>query len=201
MATFDYYSRLFGKPGGRPTATPGTIMRPVAQPGTAPATVAPGGAIRSPELEGLKHSPYSQFMQGLSRPIPYNNLQQQRYNIARGQIQGGTRTALEQMKTFMGGRGFRAGEAGIADAPLTGVATRGQELLSRASTEIATSEAERKQQIDMMNLQRMMGGAQLGLAGEEGIQNRLLQYLALLSGTEQQRWEPYWSGVTSAYGG
>jgi len=192
--TFDYYDQLFGKTGGRPLTTPGMVTGQVQRPET---TSTP----TSPELAGMEKSPYSQFLAGLGQPIPFEGRYQQRYNIARGQIQGGTRTALEQMKTFMGGKGFRAGESGYADVPLERIATGGAERLSRAGLQIGESEAERKQAYDMMNLQRMIGGGQLGLAGEEGIQNRLLQYLALLSGTEQQRWQPYWGAAGQTYAG
>ena len=194
MQAFDYYSELYKKPSGRPITAPGTITGQVPRPG-APTTP------QAPELEGMKHSPYSGFMQMLSKQIPFEGRYQQRFNLARGGIQSGTRTALEQMKTFMGGRGFRGGESGYADVPLAQIATGGAERLSQAGLQIGESEAERKQAYDMMNLQRMIGGGQLGLAGEEGIQNRLLQYLALLSGTEQQRWQPYWGAAGATYAG
>ena len=109
------------------------------------------------------------------------------------------------MKTWMGGRGFRAGEAGIADVPLMQIARGGQEQLSRAAGGLAAEEARIAPQIGLqtagLDLQRLLGGGQLALAGEEGIQNRLLQYLALLSGAEQQRFQPYWGAVGQTYAG
>lgn len=192
--TFEYYGDVFNKPAGRPRTAPGILTGQVTRPTT---TEAP----TSPALAGMEKSPFAGFLASLGRPIPFEGRHQQRFNIARGQIQSGTRTALEQMKTFMGGRGFRGGESGYADVPLERIATGGAERLSRAGLEIGESEAERKQAYDMMNLQRMVSGGQLGLAGEEGIQNRLLQYLALLSGTEQNRWQPYWGAVGQTYAG
>ena len=187
---FDYYNEMFKKPG-----------RPITAPGKIPGQPTPPEAPTSPALAGMEKSPFAGFLASLGRPIPFEGRYQQRYNIARGQIQPGTRTAMEQMKTYMGGRGFRGGESGYADVPLERIATGGAERLSQAGLQIGESEAERRQAYDLMNLQRMVAGGQLGLAGEEGIQNRLLQYLALLSGTETQRWQPYWGATGSVYGG
>jgi len=185
--------QVYGKTGGRPVGTTGAITGQVPRPEAA----TPTGSGIAPEMG---QSPYAGFLQGLTQPIGYEDRYQQRYNIARGQIQAGTRTALEQAKTYMGGRGFRGGEAGIADVPLARIATGGAERLSRAGLEIGESEAARRQQYEMMNLQRQLGGGQLALTGEEGALNRMMEYYRARLGAETAEWSPWWSGISQGYG-
>ena len=180
--------QIFGRPGGRPVGTTGAITGQVPRPGEATPT---GSGI----AQEMGQSPYAGFLQQLTQPIDYQDRSQQRYNIARGYIQSGTRTAMEQAKTYMGGRGFRAGEAGIADTALGRIATGGAERLSRAGLEIGESEAARRQQYEQLELQRKLGGGQLALTGEEGALNRMMEYYRSRLGAETAEYQPWWSGM------
>ena len=182
--------QIYTRPGGRPVGTTGAVTGQTTQPQT------PTG---SGVEQGMGQSPYAGFLRGLTEPIGYQDRSQQRYNIARGFIQSGTRTAMEQAKTYMGGRGFRGGESGIADTALSRIATGGAERLSRAGLEIGESEAARRQQYEMMNLQRMLGGGQLALTGEEGALNRMMEYYRARLGAETAEYQPWWQGISSGY--
>jgi len=187
-------NRVYGRTSGRPIETPGQVTPP----GTITPfeTATPTGSGIAPEQA---QSPYAGFLKGLTEPIEYESRYQPRYNIARGQIQSGTRTAMEQAKTYMGGRGFRGGESGIADAPLARIATGGAERLSRASLEIGESEAARRAEYERMELQRKMGGAQISLTGEEGALDRMMRYYEARLGAETREWQPWWQGMAGGY--
>ena len=185
--------QVYGRPGGRPVGTTGTITGQVQQPGAATPT---GSGIQ----QEMGQSPYAGFLQGLTQPIDYQDRSQQRYNIARGFIQSGTRTAMEQAKTYMGGRGFRGGESGMADVALGRIATGGAERLSRAGLEISESEAARRQQYEQLELQRKLGGGQLALTGEEGALNRMMEYYRARLGAETAEYQPWWQGMATGYG-
>ena len=90
-----------------------------------------------------------------------------KYGLARRQIQGATKTAMEQTKSAMGGKGFRAGESGIADTAMASIASQGAERLGAAATGQAISEIERtdaqRQQQAALNLQRQTGAGQIGV--------------------------------------
>ena len=171
--------QVYSKPGGRPVGT------------TAKTT--PTGSGIAPEMG---QSPYAGFLKGLTEPLQYENRYQQRFNLARGGIQSATRTALEQAKSYMGGKGFRAGESGIADAPISAIATKGAETLSRAGLEIGESEAAKRAEYDRMELQRKMGGAQIALSGEEGALDRMMRYYEAKLGAETREWQPWWAGIS-----
>lgn len=175
--------QVYTRPGGRPT---GTTTTPT-----------PTGSGISTDMG---QSPYAGFLQQLTQPIDYQDRSQQRYNIARGYIQSGTRTAMEQAKTYMGGRGFRGGESGYADVPFARIATGGAERLSRAQAEIGESEAARRQQYEQLELQRKLGGGQLALTGEEGALNRMMEYYRARLGAETAEYQPWWSGMSVGYG-
>lgn len=189
--------QVYGRPGGRPVGTgvtaPGMITGQVQQPGT---TTPTGSGI----AQELGQSPYAGFLKSLTQPIDYQDRSQQRYNIARGQIQSGTRTALEQAKTYMGGKGFRGGESGIADTALGRIATGGAERLSRASLEISESEAAKRAEYDRLELQRKLGGGGLALRGEEGALDRMMRYYEARLGAETAEYQPWWAGIASGYG-
>jgi len=188
--------RAYGRRSGRPvgtTGTTGTITGKVDDPR---ATGTPTGSGISSEMG---KSPYAGFLKSLTEPIGYESRYQQRYNIARGQIQSGTRTALGQAEEYMGGKGFRGGESGIADTALGRIATGGAERLSRASLEIGESEAARRAEVERLNLQRKISGAGISLTGEEGALNRLMEYYRTKVGAETAQWQPWWSGMASGY--
>ena len=181
--------QVYGRPGGRPVGTTGAITGQVPRPGAK----TPTGSGISNEMG---QSPFAGFLKSLTEPLQYESRYQQRFNLARGGIQSATRTALEQAKTYMGGRGFRAGESGIADAPISAIATKGAERLSRAGLEIGESEAARRAEYDRMELQRKMGGAQIALSGEEGALNRMMEYYKTKLEAETREWTPWWAGIS-----
>lgn len=191
-------NQVYGRPGGRPTGTTGGVagQEAAGQPGQPQQTATPTGSGIQQELG---QSPYAGFLKGLTQPVQYQDRYQSRYNIARGQIQGGTRTAMEQMKTYMGGRGFRGGESGFADTALGQIATGGAQRLSQAGLEIGESEAAQRQEYDRMNLQRMLGGGQLALTGEEGALNRMMDYYRTKLGAETAQFQPWWQGISQGY--
>ena len=80
------------------------------------------------------------YMQQLKKPVDLGgtgSTSALKYGLARGQIQGGTRTAMEQARESMGGRGFRAGESGLADTTIAQIATQGASRLGEAYNQIA----------------------------------------------------------------
>ena len=170
--------QVYSKPGGRPVGTTAKT---------------PTGSGIAPEMG---QSPYAGFLKSLTEPLQYESRYQQRFNLARGGIQSATRTALEQAKTYMGGKGFRAGESGIADAPISAIATKGAERLTKAGLEIGESEAARRAEYDRMELQRKMGGGQLALTGEEGALNRMMEYYKAKLSAETAEWQPWWAGIS-----
>ena len=184
--------QVYGRPGGRPVGTPGEITGQVTPPGAATPT---GSGIST----DMGQSPYAGFLQQLTQPIDYQDRSQQRYNIARGFIQSGTRTAMEQAKTYMGGRGFRGGESGIADTALGRIATGGAERLSRAGLEIGESGAARRGEYERMNLQRITSGAGIALTGEEGALNRMMEYYRAKLQAETAEYQPWWQGMATGY--
>ena len=185
-------NRVYGRTSGRPIGTTGAITEQAPRPGE----TTPTGSGIAPEMG---QSPYASFLKSLTEPIEYESRYQPRYNIARGQIQSGTRTALEQAKTYMGGRGFRGGESGIADTALGKIATGGAERLSRASLEIGESEAARRAEYERMNLQRKTSGAGIALTGEEGALDRMMRYYEAKLGAETREWTPWWQGMATGY--
>jgi len=104
---------------------------------------------------------------------------------------------MEQLAGKLGGRGFRGGESGYADTAYAGEARAGAERLTRASQEIATSEADRAMQYSQLNLQRMGIGGGLALRGEEGVLGRELEYYRSKLGAETAKYAPWWQGMAS----
>jgi len=195
--------RTFGRRGGRPTGT-------TAQVGTTGQVTgqveAPGGdaLAGTPTGSGIQatqgQSPYAGFLKSLAQPIEYQDRSKQRFNLAREQIQRGTGIEAAQMQKYMGGKGFRGGESGIADTALGRIARGGAERLSTASQQIAESEAERAQGYAGLNLQRQLGGGGLALTGEEGAMDRMMQYYGGRQTAEQRQWQPWWSGMAGGGG-
>ena len=149
-----------------------------------------------------------------------------KYGLARRQIQGGTKAAMEQAKSAMGGRGFRAGESGIADTAMASIASQGAERLGASATEMALAETQRvdqmRQQQAALNLQRQTGAGQIGVgfaqaraqssaarASAESAANRLAwekeKYTTYTHPMEQQQFEygqeqDAWSRLMQLYG-
>ena len=190
--------QAYGRPSGRPVGTTGTITGRVTEPGT-PGTTGTATPTGSGIATEMGQSPYAGFLKGLTKPIQYEDRTQQRFNIARGGIQSGTRTALEQASTYMGGKGFRGGESGIADTALGKIATGGAERLSRASLEIGESEAARRSEYEALDLQRKISGAGISLSGEEGALNRMMEYYKAKLSAETAEFQPWWQGLASGY--
>ena len=164
----------------------------------------------NPALDGMKHTSFQDFLgelgQGINIPTGRSTQELQAlYSQMRGQIQGGTATEMEQARTYMGGRGFRTGESGIADRPMAQIARGGQERLAGAAQGVYLDEANRRfaeqSQLAGLNLQRQGMGGQLGLQSEQGAANLLAQIYGIQTQAQQARWQPYWSGLISSYGG
>ena len=194
--------------GGRPTGTGGAYTpRTTSTTNSGTSSIPTGGAASAtnPALNGMSQSPYMRFLGSLGKPITgqvgYTGTEeQQMFNRMRERIQGGTKLGMEQMKTYMGGKGFHGGESGIADTALGQIAQKGQEELAGASRDVALAGAEKRFQDQMqlanLNLQRILGGAGIALQGEESAANRMMDYLGMMVGSQQAAWQPYWSGIT-----
>jgi len=147
----------------------------------------------SPELEGLKHSfvgrdwdkmpehfnKLDSFMDRLGQKtnVPVGSSEQERagvYNLARRQIQGATKTAMDQMGEKLGARGWKAGDSGIADAILGKIAMEGAEKLGQESSKIAMNEVNNRfsqgMQLEGLDLAKLQAGGQMG-GLMEGIQS------------------------------
>lgn len=198
-------NQVYSRPTGRPAGATAPLTRGAVTPPTTgtPAPQTPTGSGVSPNMQ---QSAYAPFLQQLTQPIEYQSQQQERYGLAQEQIQRGTRLEAEQMRRYMGGRGFRGGESGIADTALGGVFRGGAERLSQASRAISQDEAAREAQYAQMNLQRMLGAGQLGLggeeltlAGQEGAMNRMMQMWQSMIQSQQGRFQPYWQTQAQGY--
>lgn len=116
-----------------------------------------------------------------------------KYGLARRQIQGGTKAAMEQAKSQMGGAGFRAGESGIADAVMASIASSGAERLGAAATGQAVSEIERmdalRAQQSGQNLQRLTGAGQIGVGFAQAAAQRSAASASARSAAERLAWD------------
>ena len=89
------------------------------------------------------------------------------YGLGRQQIQGATRTSAEQLRTAMGGQGFRAGESGIADTALANIYRGGAEQLAQYSGNLAAQEAQNRfsQRLGIEQLMSNRLGTGAGILG------------------------------------
>ena len=161
--------------------------------GRTTATSTPRSVPFSPELETLKHSPYD-LPVGLS-----GRETQDVINLGRENIQSSTDIAMEQMREKLGSKGFRAGESGIADTILGGIAKEGQKQLSTFSKETTMNERMRR-------FQEHFARAKLGLeregfeyGQERDLLNSLMSMFGMGMQGQQARWQPYWQGLTESY--
>ena len=189
--------RTFGRRGGRPVGTTGAITGQVKRPGAKLGGETPTGSGIQPTMG---QTPYAGFLQELTKPIEYKGRAEERFRAARGQIQAGTKMEMGQMEKYMGGRGFRGGESGIADVAMGRVARGGAERLGQASQQIAESEAARAQGYAGLELQRKLGAGGLALTGEEGAMDRMMQYYGGRQVAERAEWTPWWQGMASGGG-
>jgi len=142
-----------------------------------------------------------------------------KYGLARRQIQGGTKAAMEQAKSAMGGRGFRAGESGIADSAMASIASQGAERLGASATEQALAETQRVDQLRAnqagLNLQRATGAGQIGVGFAQAGAQRTAAKLSAETAANRLAWDrerfteyemPYqeeqdaWSRLMQLYG-
>lgn len=197
--------RTFGRRGGRPTGTTAQAGGQVGTTGQITGQVEqPGGLTPTPTGSGIQptmgQTPYAGFLKSLAQPIEYEDRSQQRFNLARGQIQAGTKIQMGQMEKYMGGKGFRGGESGIADVAMGRIARGGAERMATATGQIAESEAERAYGYAGLNLQRQLGAGGMALRGEEGAMGTMMQYYGGRMGAEQAQWQPWWSGTAGGGG-
>jgi len=64
------------------------------------------------------------------------------YNLARRQQAGQSRASTDNMISAMGGRGFKAGESGIADTAIGKIQGEANERMGALSSELAANEAK-----------------------------------------------------------
>ena len=211
---FDYIDELRrgtmgGRPrGGRPLGTAGTppiTGGGVAAPGTATDTTA-----TNPALAGMAQSPYQRFLGGLGKGMDLGAgrtgaEEQDIFNRMRERIQGMGKIQETQYTRGMGARGFREGESGIVGRGLSDIRTGTQERLSGAARDVAISSQEKafgeRAQQAQLNLQRMLGGGGMALQGEQSAMQNLLSMYGMMSGSEHQRWSPYWGGMSNIAAG
>lgn len=178
--------------------TPTTFIpfSPVTKPTTAGATIPEATVPFSPEFKGLKHSMYN---------IPIGTSERERtdiFNVGRGQIQTSTDVAMEQMRELLGSKGFRAGESGIADTLLGGIAKEGQKTLSQFAKEQTIEESRRRFQEALARGNFELLEREFGLKREmfgHGKEMEAIQMLMQMffggQQVQQQRYEPYWQAL------
>ena len=169
---------------------------PVTKPTTGTTTTPERTVPFSPEFKGLEHSMYG---------VPIGTSERERtdiFNVGRGQIQTSTDVAMEQMRELLGSRGFRAGESGIADTILGGIAKEGQKSLSQFGKEISIEETRRRFQEALAKAGFGLQEKEFGLKEEafgygkemEAIQ-MLMQMFFGGQQVQQARYEPYWQAL------
>ncbi len=150
----------------------------------------------SPELEKLKHSyltkdwfagspykgMYEQLIQQLTTPettklgLTDQELQAM-INQMRGNILGTSQGLINMVAQQMGGRGFRPGESGLADAALSNIAQQAQQQLAGGIQNIMLDEARRRFEQDLalrnLNLNRILAATKFADLLESGELQRL----------------------------
>jgi len=86
------------------------------------------------------------------------------YNLARRQNQGALNTGVETAKEQLGSRGFRAGESGFADSAIGEMIRKNQETMGQVGVGIGKEEAQRRERIAELNLNRLLGAG--GIAAQ-----------------------------------
>ena len=161
----------------------------------------------NPVLGGMAQSPFQDFLGMLTKRIniPTGRTTKELqgiYNLGRTQIQGATQAGLGMARGFMGGRGFRGGESGLADTAMGQIIRGGQQNLAGLSAQTSIDEANRRfseqSTLAQLNLSRLLGGGQMALGGEQSAMDALLGLYGAQTGAQLSRWQPYWAGVTSA---
>lgn len=87
------------------------------------------------------------------------------YNLARRQIQSGTNASAAELEGKMGGKGFRAGESGIADTAIGNIYSQGAERLGQVGLQTSIEEAKNRfaqnLALSQLNQNRLLGGGDL----------------------------------------
>ena len=181
----------------RPPITPVNEPTPVQEttPVAGVQTTAAASVPFSPEISGLKHSIYS---------LPLGTTTRERqniYNLGQEQVAGATKTAMEQMREALGSKGFRAGESGMADSILGGIAKQGLAETSKLTREMTAEEARRRFEESITRGQFGLDLEKFGYGKETDAIQMLLSLYGMGLGNQQQRWAPYWQGMIQSYGG
>jgi len=160
----------------------------------------------NPALSGMNQSPYQGFLGAITgalgtRPGMNEEEIQREIQMRKRGIQRDVKLGSEQWKRYMGGKGFRGGESGIADVGYQQLFRAGQERAGQATQEVRSEAAQRRFQEQMQLGGLALGGGQLALTGEEGALNRLMQLYGMRQTGEMGRWQPYWSGMSNLYAG
>lgn len=182
-----------------PAAAAAPAVAPADQPsGVAP--TAPSG-FYSPALEQLKKSyllkdwqtptategKVGGYMDTLAgAPVGLTDVERQGIlNQARGNIMGTTQGLMDTSREAMGGRGFRAGESGIADTALAQIGRSGTEQMGQVATNLALSEAQNRPAQRLANLTAAGGMGTNLMSGENARLGTGLQTLIGGAGIEQ----------------
>ena len=182
LAGLKHTTSLLTQPAGTPAAPqPGQVAGiATSMGGTPPTGTPPITGVPAPAVQPTPAFGGETFTGGAPQPGT-TDYQQAMYNLARGQIQGQTRTEAEQMKGLMGGRGFRAGESGIADTAIGNILRGGSERLGAQSRGMG------------------LAGMQMKYGQEQDQMNMMMRLLSGQQASQQGQWQPYWSGMTQAY--
>jgi len=114
------------------------------------------------------------------------------YNLARRQTQGATKTAGEQLQGAMGGKGFRAGESGIADTALANIYNQGAERLGQQATQQSIAEVNNRFNQSLatnrLDLDRLLGGGGISAQLAQVAASRAASSAASKLGQDQLSW-------------
>jgi hypothetical protein len=137
--------------------------------------------VAPPPDQSLDNTKMAYWQKNLATPITAeiglsDQERQGIYNLARRQGQGATNAAAGELEQKMGGRGFTAGDSGIADTALGKIYGAGAEQLGAFGQTIALDEAKNRfaQNMDLSNanLNRMSTGGNIAL-GQFSSENQL----------------------------
>jgi len=203
-----------------PAAAPAPVPAPVT---TVPPAVTPAPAPSIPAYMQPLINAIPGLMNPVTAPMTMDPAARQAMlDQATRTSQGATDIAAEQLREKMGGAtgGLVApGESGLADTALASIYRGGASDVAGIAGRLASEEAARApeyaQNLAQLNLSRILAGGQLGQGladvdlSQQGLtyqqQQDALQMLMQMYGGEQgyqqAAWSPYYSGITSAYGG
>lgn len=171
------HTRGIGAAGGRGEDPQARLLNnePISPEGTGG-----GGRWRNPEYMGDRRTGLEKTIGGgygedTAPEWGTEEYQQGMYNLAREQVSGQTAADVEYARTELGGRGFKAGESGIANRALMNIRRGGAERLGTESRKMA--------------MQGM--GARYGQ--QQDLMQMMMQKYGIDVGAQQRRFDPYYN--------